>query len=77
MRKQNHKQKRLIKKMIRHLEDMLGEYDAGLFLSMVCDLLDTAVKGRDYLELRTLEIVLNNFFRVKYDFEKDDIVDGR
>jgi len=68
------RQEKLINKMFKKLELQLGEYNAGLLLSIICDLLDKFVEGVDQRELRTLELVLNNFYSAKYDFVNNQII---
>lgn len=65
-----------IKPMIKALEAMLGPQDAGMFLAICCDLLQDCVKGREQLNLRTIEIKINDYFSSKYDFEKEEIVEN-
>lgn len=50
--------------------------DAGLFIAMIADLLDKVISNdrTDMVEMRTIEIKINNFFSVKYDFIKDEVV---
>lgn len=50
--------------------------DAGLFIAMIADLLDKVISNdrTDMIEMRTIEIKINNFFSVKYDFIKDEII---
>lgn len=51
--------------------------DAGLFLALILDLLGKLNnQEQEYTEIRTLEIVLNNFFRIKYDFIKDEVIES-
>ena len=65
-----------IKPMVKALEAMLGKEDAGMFLAIMCDLLQDCVKGREQLNLRTIEIKINDYFSSKYDFEKEEIVEN-
>ena len=66
--KRNRKQNELVKTMLKHLDLMLGENHAGEFLAIFVDLLKRAVNetpdGR--LELRSLEIILNDYFHAKH-----------
>lgn len=61
-------------KMFNKLEDMLGEYNAGMLIAIMCDLLNEFVKDVEQREMRTIEITLNDYFSAKYDFEKEEIV---
>lgn len=66
--KRNRKQNKQVKLMFWHLDQMLGEQDAGLFLAMCLDLLTKCCSGVEERELRTLEIKINDFFSKKIDF---------
>ena len=66
--KRNRKQNKQIKLMFSHLEDMLGEQDAGIFFALCLDLLVKCCSGVEERELRTLEIKINDFFSEKIDF---------
>ncbi len=72
--KRTRKQNKLVKQMQKRLDTMLGENGAGLMLSLLCDLLNKFVDGVDHREMRTLELKLNDYFSVKFDFEKEEIV---
>lgn len=65
-----------VKPMVDALKAMLGPQDAGMFLAICCDLLQDCVKGREQLNLRTIEIKINDYFSSKYDFEKEEIVEN-
>ena len=73
--KRTKEQNKAYKAMLKHLDDTLGEQDAGMFIAIVCDLLNKFVDGVEYRELRTMEIVLNNFYSLKYDFDKNEVVE--
>lgn len=73
--KRTREQNKKLKEMIRHLDGMLGETDCGLFIAMICDLMDKFVEGVSQRNMRTLEIKLNDYFSVKYDFEKNCVVE--
>lgn len=53
-----------MKKLIKHLEKMLGKDGATFVMSILCDCLDGLVEGTNGRELRTLEI---NFAK-KFNF---------
>ena len=72
--KRSKEQNKKVKQMIAHLDAMLGEVDTGIFLAMICDLLDKFVDGVEQREMRTLELRLNDYFSVKFDFEKNCVV---
>ena len=62
--------------MQKHLEATLcGPKDYGMFLAILCDLFDGFVSGVDSRELRTIEVILNDYFSLKYDFVKEVIID--
>ena len=74
-KKRNKAQKKLVKDMLYHLDLMFGESNAGLFLAIVCSSLDKMMNNEtpsDRLELRTMEITMNDCYSVKYDFEKEE-----
>ena len=66
--KRNRKQNELVKTMLKHLDLMLGENHAGEFLAMFVELLKMAVNETPdkKLELRSMEIILNDYFHAKY-----------
>lgn len=66
--------KKRLKPMIKALEGMLGQDDAGLFIAICCDLLQECCKGVDGRYIRTLELTINNCFSSKFDFEKGELV---
>jgi len=72
--KRNRKQNKAVKVMLAQLDNILGEQDAGMFLAISLDCLNKLVEGVESRELRTLEIKLNDFFSVKYDFIKGEEV---
>lgn len=64
-----------LKPMFKCLENMFtNERDAGVFLAIICDLLQACCKGVEQRELRTLTITINNYFTAEYDFETDEVV---
>ena len=66
-----------VNEMFEHLKERLGEYNAGLLLAILCDLLDEFTKDVESRELRTIELVLNDFFSAKYDFDKNKMVEAK
>ena len=62
---------RKAKKIYKQLEYMLGDFVAGLILAIICDLFCEIVKGKDMIEMRSIEIKINDFFSAKHDFTKD------
>lgn len=64
-----------VKELYKHLEEMLGEWNAGLILAIACDAFDNFVEGsEDGRDLRTIEFKFNDFFSTKYDFKKGEFV---
>ena len=72
----NQKDKKMKLEMLTALENRFqNPRDAGLFLALILDLLGKLNdQEQEYTEIRTLEIVLNDFFRIKYDFIKDEVI---
>lgn len=69
------KRKRLLKKMFKTLIAYLGsDYDAGMMLAILCELFKKFTEGVDSRELRTLELILNDYFSVKYDFVNERVI---
>ena len=70
------KDKKIKLEMLQALENRFANpRDAGLFLALILDLLGKLNdQEQDYTEMRTIEIVLNDFFRIKYDFTKDEVI---
>lgn len=59
--------------MYKHLEEMLGDWHAGLLIALLCDAFDNFVEGSDDgRNLRTVEIKLNDFFITKYNCIKGE-----
>lgn len=64
-----------LKPMIKCLTNMFtNERDAGVFIAIICDLLQACCKGVDQRTLRTLTLTINNYFTAEYDFETDEVV---
>lgn len=70
--------KKIKMEMLQALENRFeNPRDAGLFLALILDLLGKLNNQKqEYTEIRTIEIVLNNFFRIKYDFIKDEVIEN-
>lgn len=66
--------KKAIKKMTKHLEAMLGQDNFGMFLAIICDLLNELLGGETEREMRTIEIILNDFFSTKFDFVEGKLI---
>lgn len=63
-------EKKMVKRMLKHLDLMFGEYHAGEFLAMICDGLDrmmTKETPTTHLNLRTIEIKFNEIYSIKMD----------
>ena len=73
--KRTRQQNKMLKTMLNKLDHMLGENNSGLMIALLCDLLDKLVEGVDQREMRTIEVKLNDYFSVKYDFEKEKIIE--
>ena len=76
--KRNFAQNRAVKEMMHRLDLMFGENNAGLFLSMICDALQKMMKEEtpcEYLNLRTIEIRLNDFYSVKLDCDTGEYIE--
>ena len=75
--RRNAAQNKAIKNMIRHLDLMFGENNAGMFLAMICDGLDKMMKEEtpsEYLNLRTIEIKFNDCYSVKLDCDTGEYI---
>lgn len=59
-----------LKHMIDILIEMLGEDNLGMIIATLLDCLNKFVGDEKEKDLHTIEIVLNDFFRDKYDFDK-------
>lgn len=59
-----------LKHMIDILIEMLGEDNLGMIIATLLDCLNKFVGNEKEKDLHTIEIVLNDFFRDKYDFDK-------
>ena len=60
--------------MINYLEDKIGTEETGAFISILCDSLDNLTKGVESRNIRMMEIVYNDFYSTKFDFEKGEYV---
>ena len=69
------KQPDIVNEMFGHLINMMGEEGAGFMIALLCDCLDKLVQGVPGRRVRSLELKLNDYFAVKYDFEKEEYVD--
>lgn len=58
----NRNTKKAFRTLIEQLSAMVGEHFAGLLIANLIDALQETVKGKDYVELRSLKIVVNDFF---------------
>lgn len=67
------KTRRVNNLFLRKLENIVGDRNAGLLVACLGDLINE-LTCNDVCFLRTLEVTLNNFFSIKYDFEKDEVV---
>ena len=76
--KRNRKQNELLKQTLYKLDLMLGENHAGEVVCILADSLNKMLKEKtpsERLELRSLEIKLNDYFSLKYDFKKGGYVE--
>ena len=75
--KRNAAQNKMIKQMIYQFDLMFGENNTGLFLAMILDCLNKLMKEEtptEYLQLRTVEIKLNDCYSIKYDCENEKYI---
>ena len=61
------------KKVLKDLDNILGEADAALLVTIITKLLIDLSNENDQ-ELRTIEVIVNNYFSSKWDFRKNDFV---
>ena len=59
-----------IEYMVGILIDMLGEDNAGMIIATLLDCLNMFVGKEEEKDLHTIEIILNEYYRDKYDFDK-------
>lgn len=59
-----------IKYMVNILIKMLGEDNAGMTIATLIDCLNKFLGDEEEKDLHTIEIVLNEQYRDKYDFDK-------
>lgn len=60
--------------MINYLEQKIGSDEAGAFISILLDSLDNLTKGVESRNIRTMEIIYNDFYSTKFDFEKGEYI---
>lgn len=48
--------------LIEQLSAMVGEHFAGLLIANLIDALQETAKGKDYFEVRSIKLVINDFF---------------
>ena len=70
--KRNKTQEKIINEMIHHIDIKVGERTTGFLLALLCGVLDEISKDHDQ-EIRSIEIVINDFFSKKFDFEKEKL----
>lgn len=73
--KRNSEMNKAYKKILKDLDEMFGEADAGLFLSIILTALKKLIGDKEQQNLRTIEIKVNDYFSVKWDFDKNDFVE--
>ena len=72
--KRNKVMQKAYKGCLQELDNMLGEQDAGLLVAIMLKLLKKNLGEKEILNLRTIEIKVNDYFSSKWDFEKGDFV---
>lgn len=60
------------KKIYRAFEEMLGEYNAGLIVAIICDLLQECCGDRESFNMRSIEIKVNDYFTARHDFDEEE-----
>jgi len=76
--KRNAAQNKCVKDMLKRLDLMFGENNAGMFLAMICDGLQKMMKEEtpsEYLNLRTIEIRFNDCYSIKMDCDTGEYID--
>ena len=76
-RKRTKTQNKLVKNMLKHLDLMFGEENAGSFLAMICDGLNKMMREEtpsEYLNLRTIEIKFNDCYSIKMDCDTGEYI---
>ena len=51
-----------------------SERDAGVFLAIICDLLQASCKGVNQRILRTITVTIKDYFTAEYNFDTDEVV---
>ena len=74
--KRNAEMRKRYKGMLKDLDAMFGEADAGLLLAILIKTLKKLGGDKKIMELRTLKITLNGYFEEEWDFTKNDFKDG-
>lgn len=64
-------QERKYKKMLKHIDNCLGEQDAGMLIAIICDALDKM----DTRVMRSIKLTINNYFTSGFDFETGEAID--
>lgn len=73
--KRNAEMNKRYKRMLKDLDAMFGEADAGLLLSILIKTLRKLGGDKESVELRTLKITVNGYFEEEWDFTKNDFSD--
>ena len=58
------------KVVYKRLEQMLGEYNAGLLIAILCDLLEDCLGDKDEINMRSIELKINDFFSSRHEFKE-------
>ena len=66
--------KKFYKSDLKKINNMLGERDASLVIHTVATILESIVEDRGKLNLRNIEITINDFFSRKFDFETESYI---
>ena len=71
--------KRILKKSYKQDLDFivstLGFVDTTLLIHTIATILQKILGDRDILELRSIEIIINDFFSRRFNFEKEEYED--
>lgn len=61
--------------LIKAIDNMIGEDYCGLFIAVLADTLkNTADKCGGRIDIRSIEIKINDFFALKYDCKTDKYI---
>ena len=72
--KRTRQQNKTFKQIIKNLDEMLGEQDSGVLLSLLHNLLINIGEqsNSERITIRSLELTINDFYSTKFNFESGE-----